>query len=448
MLDFSNNDGPVVQSRPSSVYEKKYARNPTRNEYSCSSNKVEPIYEPILPPVPPPLPKKPWESIKEPKLEESACEVDKCKKDTHIFIHRGPAPLQRSPVIDNVALKAINEERDLKAKEDSISDDIVDQLALISILTQQHMSEQGLISTNQTDNETKSEVKSKDSSTEELHTLKYKAQTLNTSNTHYDKKQSVDSSGANLQNEAQNKNNASSAAANNTHIHNIPDSDAQAQIKHVHINETLHSYTQEQELQPMLIDTYTKISKSTPKSNVSSETSHFSSARIVVSDGKEKEDATSDALKVLSSDGEGLPYIDESKGCDSSFNTNIVTDGSTAYGIKEKRILASVEEENAKCDQLKAYKEPVSGIDEIALDAAIIEAAGLENTELVVERIQLQNPTNIDCEDRTKELNQCENLNPASSSIATTVSTLLVSERTCSGTESVQISEKLISREN
>ena len=348
MLDFSNNDGPVVQSRPSSVYEKKYARNPTRNEYYCNSNKVEPLYEPILPLVPPPLPKKPWENI-DPKLS-SASEVDKCEKDTQILIHRGPAPLQRSPVIDNVALKAINEERNLKAKEESISDDIVDQLAQISILTQQHLSEQGLISTNPTVNETKQKLNSQDSSTEKLHTLKYKAQTLNTSDTQsYDKKPTIDSSGVIIQNKVDNINDScSSAGSNKSHISSMPDLDAQAPIKHVHINETLHTYSQEQELQPILIDTYRKISKPSPKSNVSSETSQVISARNAGSDGKEKNDDTSDALKAISSDGEGLPYIDESKGCDHSYDTNIVTGGSTAYGIKQKRILPSVEEENGK----------------------------------------------------------------------------------------------------
>jgi len=50
-----------VQSRPSSVYEKRQPNLSARNEQLCKYNRNEPIYEPILPPVPPPLPKKPWE---------------------------------------------------------------------------------------------------------------------------------------------------------------------------------------------------------------------------------------------------------------------------------------------------------------------------------------------------------------------------------------------------
>ena len=119
-------------------------------------------------------------------------------------------------------------------------------------------------------------------------------------------------------------------------------------VKHVHINETLPTYSQDQELQPILIDTYRKISKPIIKSNVSSETSQVISPRNAGPDGREKKNDTSDALKAISSDGEGLPYIDESKGCDHSYDTNIVTGGSNAYGIKQKRILPSVEEENGK----------------------------------------------------------------------------------------------------
>ena len=70
-----------------------------------------------------------------------------------------------------------------------------------------------------------------------------------------------------------------------------------------------------------------------------------------------------------------------------------------------------------------------------------MDAAGLEktdNAELVVESIQINDPTITNCEECTNDLNKCEDLKPASSS-STTVSTLLVSERTCSGSESVQI---------
>ena len=79
-----------------------------------------------------------------------------------------------------------------------------------------------------------------------------------------------------------------------------------------------------------------------------------------------------------------------------------------------------------------------------------MDAAGLEskeNIEVVVESIQINEPTNIS-QDHTSDLSKGKDLNFASSNTSSAVSTLLVSERTCSGTESVQISEKLISREN
>ena len=77
-----------------------------------------------------------------------------------------------------------------------------------------------------------------------------------------------------------------------------------------------------------------------------------------------------------------------------------------------------------------------------------MDAAGLEdkeNTELLVESIQIGSPTNNE-QGNPANSNEGENLSTSNSD--TTVSTLLVSERTCSGTESVQITEKLIKRES
>ena len=50
------------------------------------------------------------------------------------------------------------------------------------------------------------------------------------------------------------------------------------------------------------------------------------------------------ALKVLSSSGNELPFIDDTRGNDASNELNIVTGGSSACGSKQKRILPTVQE--------------------------------------------------------------------------------------------------------
>ena len=98
--------------------------------------------------------------------------------------------------------------------------------------------------------------------------------------------------------------------------------------------------------------------------------------------------------------------------------------------------------------------------DEVALDMAIKEAAGFRDLpakELSVEGIQLLDSISsvYQMEHKLQDSSErwaterCERLPEGLPNQASTaVSTLLVSERKFSGTESVQINEKLINREN
>jgi len=118
------------------------------------------------------------------------------------------------------------------------------------------------------------------------------------------------------------------------------------------------------------------------------------------------------------------------------------------YSRKNRNVLLLLLIFITKCNKWKDFKESLSEINETALDAAIRDAAGLEdkeNTELLVESIQIGSPTN---NEQGNPANSSEGENLSTSNSDTTVSTLLVSERTCSGTESVQITEKLIKRES
>ena len=87
-----------------------------------------------------------------------------------------------------------------------------------------------------------------------------------------------------------------------------------------------------------------------------------------------------------------------------------------------------------------------------ALNQAIIDAAKLDNKEhadLAVESILISN-NSPNIESTTHHLNVEEKTQETLDSFndVSTVSTLIVSERKYSGTESVQINEKLIQREN
>ena len=87
--------------------------------------------------------------------------------------------------------------------------------------------------------------------------------------------------------------------------------------------------------------------------------------------------------------------------------------------------------------------------DESALDAAIEDAAGLKEKQaenLMVTSIQLNQPVGESIQELDSKLS--ESLSQNSATQKGIVSALLVSERQYSGTESVQISEKLINRES
>ena len=102
-------------------------RSPPRNE---------PIYEPILPPIPPPLPPK---SEQDTTKYTSKTEVD---ASTNRIGTTGPVPLQRSPVMDNAAWKALSEQQSLNERNKDLVEDIAEQLENISCLAK-HMAEKG-----------------------------------------------------------------------------------------------------------------------------------------------------------------------------------------------------------------------------------------------------------------------------------------------------------------
>ena len=312
-----------MQSRPSSVYEKNHLNQPPKNESLCKSNTNEPIYEPILPSLPPPLPKKPWEnSIKEEDCETKNNFIPNEKSNDE---QRGPTPLQRSPFIDNVALKALNEEQSLKLKKESLADDIVDQLNQISVLTKQHMTEQGLVNHQEPDSYKRNEIKSQTSTNEKVHTLKYNSGILNISDIQ-DRNTQINKSEARITDVQEDPNldsNAQALLANKNLIQVTP-LDSQMKYKSAKNN-----------------DTYTTILKA-EKDDVSVESTL--SPPSVISHKPQTKNDTPSALNVLSSSGDEFPFIDESKGSDGQHTLNIVTGGPSACGAKQKRILSTVQE--------------------------------------------------------------------------------------------------------
>jgi len=249
-----------VQSRPSSVYEKRHPNHSTRNEQLCKSNRNEPIYEPILPPVPPPLPKKPWEmDVKDDEYEDKT-EISLSKESNSES--RGPTPLQRSPFMDNVALKALDEEKSLKIKEDSLADDIVDQLTQISLLTKQHMSEQGLVKQNVPHNQTKEEITPHTFSSEKVHTLRYESGILNLSGATYSSESKKISSLSQSNNIKKIDDDKSEATVTDVQMTLNLNSNAQALERSKSCVDKLHDYSVIENESYRNYDTYyTKVSK-------------------------------------------------------------------------------------------------------------------------------------------------------------------------------------------
>ena len=341
-----------MQSRPSSVYEKKHLRSPTKNECLRNSKTIEPIYEPILPPVPPPLPKKPWESEKELEPIETASELDTCtEKAKKNYVQRGPAPLQRSPVIDNVALKALSEDRNLKAREDSIAEDIVEQLSQISLLTQQHMSEQGLVQSC-TNEEGEQKQKYQDSTSEKLHTLNYKSGILNSSGKKVNDTSSTMCTSVIEFNEDDSKSanvavpECSAKENYRTNILNLNGAQAQGTID---LCDDVAKTCQNSQQDKVTGDTYTQISKikckNEPAQLVKVEVTPINQMPGKDVEVVEKYEHFVDALEVMSTEGQGLPYIDESRGNETIYVGDIEAGHLCTSGKIQKRILSSVEEE-------------------------------------------------------------------------------------------------------
>jgi hypothetical protein len=354
-----------VQSRPSSVYEKRHLNQPSKNESFCRSNTNEPIYEPILPSIPPPLPKKPWEgNIKEEDAETKNNFILKEKSNDE---QRGPTPLQRSPFIDNVALKALNEEQSLKLKKESLADDIADQLNQISLLTKQHMTEQGLVKHHEPESNKGNEMKSRTPTNEKVHTLKYNSGILNISDVQ-DRNMQIDTSSLSQSQ----PNNESYNDKSETRVivkqedPNL-DKNAQALIANKNLIQVTPLNSQMKCDNAKNNDTYTTILKTENTDFVVESTS---SSHDVKSHKSETKKDSRSALNVLSSCGDELPYIDESKGSDGQHNLNIVTGGPSACGAKQKRILSIVEEHKSV--------ENLAVDEDDALNRAIIDAAEME----------------------------------------------------------------------
>merc|ERR1712223_926257 len=130
-------------------------------------------------------------------------------------------------------------------------------------------------------------------------------------------------------------------------------------------------------------DTYTAVSKSERNTYSVKTTSNVPDDQ---SEKFETRESSLVALKVLSSSGNELPFIDDTRGNDASNELNIVTGGSSACGSKQKRILPTVQE----------YGSDEQSVDEedFALNQAIIDAARLEYKEqadLAVDSILIEN---------------------------------------------------------
>ena len=101
-------------------------------------------------------------------------------------------------------------------------------------------------------------------------------------------------------------------------------------------------------------NSYTQISKPNIGRYLKSELHHETSPQASIEE--EKFNNYTDALKVMANDGEGLPYIDETKPCESYNGLNIVTGRACDFGTTPRlqtKILPSLKEEtgNEHCKQ-------------------------------------------------------------------------------------------------
>ena len=133
------------------------------------------------------------------------------------------------------------------------------------------------------------------------------------------------------------------------------DNHAQTQLNNNAINSTLQISNESiQQTSVNINDTYTQISKPKIGRFLKSDLHHQISPQASIEEDKFNNYA--DALKVMANDGEGLPYIDENRPCESYNDLNIVTGRACDFGITPRlqtKILPSLKEEtgNEHCKQ-------------------------------------------------------------------------------------------------
>ena len=134
------------------------------------------------------------------------------------------------------------------------------------------------------------------------------------------------------------------------------DNHAQAQLTNNAINNTPQISNESIQLANVNVNnTYTQISKPNVECHLNSELHHQTS--IPESIEAEKFNNYAEALTVMTNDGEGLPYIDETRPCESYNNFNTATGRACDFGTTPRlqtKILPSLKEETGN----EHYKQP------------------------------------------------------------------------------------------
>lgn len=387
------------------------------------------------------MPKKSWDDKTYIYPNEAASRSDiSFPEDYQLHKQRGPTPLQRSPVVDNVALKVLSEGRNLKVKQNWTSEDIVSHSATTLTSPCQNVFEQVLLENtiasakNEDPNEEISYI-------EKIHTLRYNSGILNSSDPEHCANNDIGISKTEVKqanyNEIKDPPNKQDLKMNV----NIDTSDnhAQAQLTNDAISNTLQISNESiQQTSININNTYTQISKPKIGRYLKSELHHQTSPQASIEE--EKFNNYADALKVMANDGEGLPYIDETRPCESYNDLSIVTGRACDFGTTPRlqtKILPSLKEETGEIDE------------ETALCEAILEASGLktdEYDEIVVQNLQFDANSHQMIHGGVSHVSEDSNIESENNNAK--ISAILVSERKCSGTETVQIKENLINREN
>ena len=303
------------------------------------------------------MPKKSWDDKTYIYPNEAASRSDiSFPEDYQLHKQRGPTPLQRSPVVDNVALKVLSEGRNLKVKQNWTSEDIVSHSATTLTSPCQNVFEQVLLENtiasakNEDPNEEISYI-------EKIHTLRYNSGILNSSDPEHCANNDIGISKTEVKqanyNEIKDPPNKQDLKMNV----NIDTSDnhAQAQLTNDAISNTLQISNESiQQTSININNTYTQISKPKIGRYLKSELHHQTSPQASIEE--EKFNNYADALKVMANDGEGLPYIDETRPCESYNDLSIVTGRACDFGTTPRlqtKILPSLKEEtgNEHCKQ-------------------------------------------------------------------------------------------------